>query len=516
VDITTLKNFTSQVLTDHKPMMSLYQTIADNFYPERADFTLRRNVGDEMTSGLTESVPVLLRRDLGDSISAMLRDGDWFNISIDGEPDRAGRDWLQWATKRLRTFMYDREAGFVRATKEADHDFITFGPAVISCERNRKANGLLFRTWHLRDCAWWENESGHVCGVVRKWEPDYNILKRYFGDKNHKDVEKAQGKDLFKKGDIIHVCMPSAEYGKDEFMKYPYVSAFVDRKHDIILEEIGLNRNMYQVPRFKTIPNSPYAYSPSTIIGLPDARSVQEMQATLLDAGERYTAPPIIATEKVIRSDVDLSANGITWVDADYDEKMGAALRPLATDKGGYPIGLEVRDRQVEILKQAFFADRLSLLNDGKERTAFEVSELMKQYRRQNLPLFEPIEEEYNGQICEHAFDICLRSGFLGSPMDIPDSLRGRDVVFKFKSPISDAEEEKKVQMFSAMMDMTERASAIDPTVAVNVNVDQALRDAIDGAGIPERWKVDEKEALKRKEMLIQQATASQAQAGAE
>ena len=67
---------------------------------------------------------------------------------------------------------------------------------------------------------------------------------------------------------------------------------------------------MYVIPRFKTIPGSQFAYSPATMVGLPDARTLQEMQHTLLEASERYARPPIIATQKVIRGDIDLAPDG--------------------------------------------------------------------------------------------------------------------------------------------------------------------------------------------------------------
>lgn len=510
LDTKQLKEFAEDVLGKHQPMMSLYQTLADNFYPERADFTVTRNVGIELADMLVESYPVLVRRDLGDSLSAMLRDGEWFKIGINGEPDQLGAMWLQWASKRLMDLINDRSANFVRATKEGDHDFVTFGDCVISVEVNKKAEGLLFRCWHLRDCSWFDDESGQVGGVVRKWKPTYSDMVKYFGEDNvHEDVRKAQGKDKMKEGDVRHLVIPSDMYGDDEITDvYPYVSIFIDVKNDTILEKKGLNHKMYVVPRFKTIPGSPFAYSPATVIGLPDARSIQQMQHTLLEAAERYTRPPIIATSKVIRGDVDLSADGITWVDKDYDEKLGAALRPLAQDRGGFPIGLEMKSAQAETLKSAFYTNKLSLPDVNRDMTAYEVSERMKQYRRENLPLFAPIESEYNGQLCELAFDIAMSAGFLGSPQDIPESLLDRDVVFKFQSPLSESEEEKKATQFQQVVAMVEQARSIDPSAGANLNVDEALRDAISGTGAPESWKNLLEDVQKKREadQLLQAA----------
>lgn len=497
-------------------MLSLYQTLADHFYPERADFTVTRNVGNELSDLLVSSYPVLVRRDLGNSLSAMLRDGDWFKLGVKGETDHIGDAWLQWATGRLKSLLDDRAANFVRATKEGDHDYITFGQCVISCELNKHANGLLFRSWHLRDCAWFEDETGRVSGVSRKWKPTYTQLIDYFGkDKVHpKITEKIRDKP-FEEADIRHLVIPSKMY-KDETINNPYVSIYLDVANQHIIEAVGINHKYYIVPRFQTISGSPYAYSPATIIALPDARTLQAMTHTLLEAGERYARPPMIATQKVIRSDVDLSPDGVTWVDDEYDERLGEALRPISQDRGGFPIGLEMRSDIVEVLNSAFYLNKITLPDTGREMTAYEVSERMKQFRRENLPLFAPIEAEYNGQLCEIAFEIAMQSGLLGSPQDIPESLQDRDVEFKFNSPLTSSEEEVKTNQFAKVSQMLAEAEALDPSSVDNVDFDVALRDAVAGTGAPSTWlRPVEQVAEKRQAELVQQAiTAAQEMQG--
>ena len=494
-------------------MLPLYQTLADNFYPERADFTFTRNIGTEFSDNLINSYPILVRRDLGNSLSAMLRDGEWFQVGINGEPDHEGQGWLQWASGRLLRLFNDRKSGFARSTREGDHDYATFGQTVISGELNRNADGTLWRCWHLRDCAWWDGDDGHVEGVVRRWSPTNDQLVAHFGrDRVHKNILEKLRDEPFKEATIRHIVMPSRMYGDDEIeSRYPFVSIFIDITNEHILEEVGMNYQMYVVPRFQTIAGSAYAYSPATVVGLPDARALQAMTHTLLEAGERYTRPPIIATQKVIRGDVDLSPDGITFVDSEYDERLGAALRPLVQDRGGFPIGLEMRDNIVAILSKAFFLDTLNLPDVGHEMTAFEVSERMKMFRRQNLPLFSPLESEYNGQLCELGFNIAMEAGLLGSPYDIPDSLKDSDVIFKFESPLSSAQEEEKAQQWQAVSGMLAQAAEIDPNVTMNVDVDTAFRDATLGIGAPPRWLHPIEQVQQGRQMAAMAQVAEQA-----
>ena len=149
-----LKRFAGRRFDKHIQVLTLWQTLSEHFYPERADFTQTHNVGEELGIGLASSTPILIRRELGNSLGSMLRDGVWFHMGVDSDPDHMGKLWLEFASDRMFYYMHHRSANFRRSTKEGDHDYITFGQCVISVELNKQANGLIYRTWHLRDCAW--------------------------------------------------------------------------------------------------------------------------------------------------------------------------------------------------------------------------------------------------------------------------------------------------------------------------------------------------------------------------
>jgi len=504
-----LVGFADELFKNQYPMLQLWQTMAENFYPERADFTITRNVGDDFSTGLIDSYPVIARRDLGNAFAAMLRDGKWFDMDVNGGKDHESKKWLQWATDRLMSLINDRASGFARATREGDHDFATFGQAVLSCELNKKADGLIFRCWHLRDCAWWDDETGQVAGVVRKWKPTYRMLVDEFGDKVHKEIISKVKDTPFQLADVRHIVMPASMYEGDEFAQFKYVSIYVDVVNQCIIEKVGINNKVYAIPRFHTIAGHPYAYSPATVAALPNSRMLQAMTFTLLEAAERYARPPLVAQQNVVRGDVDLSSNGITYVDSEYDERFGDAIRPLYQSMGGFPVGMEMKSEVVRVISSAFYLNKIALPETSREMTAYEVQERMKQYRRENLPLFTPMESDYNGQICEMAFDIALNSGFLGSPYDIPTGLQGRDVEFKFRSPLSQSDQEKKAAIFGQMSNMLAQAAQFDEQSIEVVNFEEALRDAITGIEAPEKW-LNSIEKLTQMRQMETAATAIQ------
>ena len=508
-----IKEMVGQHFDKQTPVITLYQILADHFYPERADFTEVKNVGQELSDLLVESYPSMARRDLGNSFSAMLRDGEWFEIALK-RTDTVHKEqkWLKSASKKLLHLFNDRASNFIRATKQGDHDYVTFGQCVISCEPNKAKNGLIFRCWHLKDCAWWEDVHGNVEGVMRKWQMTYKQMVDYFGKENcHRIIQERVDDKPFTKANVTHVVMPSEMYGDPKFDQYPYVSVQLDCDNDHTIEAVGIWNKHYVVPRWQLVSGHPYAYSPATTVALPEARSVQAMKHTMLEAGERYARPPLIATQKAIRSDVDLSADGVTWVDDEYDQRTGAALMPLKQDRGGFPIGWDMIMDSKNTISSSFYLNKINLPDPDREMTAYEVSERMKQYRRENLPLFEPIEMEYNGQLCELAFAIAVKEGMLDEDFEegMPESLVGADVEFRFKSPLTSTEEEEKTNRYLQVTQMAMTTMELDPDVVENVDLDMAFRDAIMGTGAPAQWLKEPDEVVEEVKSKREQQMAA-------
>ncbi|BES72169.1 portal protein [Marinobacter nanhaiticus D15-8W] len=497
-------------------LLQLWQEIADNFYPERADFTVVRNIGHEFADNLMTSYPIMARRDLGNSFAAMLRRDDWFSLRAEEESreDNSAKKWLEWASGVQRRAMYDRKSRFVRATKEGDHDFGTFGQCAISVELNRDADGLLYRCWHLRDVAWAEDAEGEVGEVHRKWKPSLRNLASIFGEKKMSAGAKEKlAKSPHSEINVRHVVIPAEHYEAPAGQRWntPFVSIYLDVDNCHIIEEVGVYNKMYVIPRWQTVSGSQYAYSPATVAALPDARLIQAMTRVLLEAGEKATNPPMLAVQEAIRSDISIYAGGITWVDSDYDERLGEVLRPITQDKNGIPLGMEMQADTRNMIAEAFYLNKLTLPRGTGDMTATEVSQRVQEYIRQALPIFQPMEYEYNGGLCEATFDILMRAGAFGSPEDIPQSLRGQDVQFKFQSPLQDAVEREKGDRFLEAGQFLAQAAQMDPNALANFNASIALRDALDGIGVPARWISTEDQYGQRVAQMQQQQQMQQA-----
>jgi hypothetical protein len=384
-------------------------------------------------------------------------------------------------------------------------------------------NHLLYRCWHLRDVAWDEDVSHNINTVHFNWNPQARQLVEKF--KNTKTGEIAQdvltlansGKeDAFKEVNCRRMIIPSGDYDLPaKIVKgMKWVSVYVDIDHETVLEEIPLRTWPVTIPRWEfgsSMYGDQYGYSPSMVYGLPDGRMHQQMMLSMLTASEMATYPPMVAVGEAINGGVNVYAGGITRADADYDERTGEVLRSLDMRFDGIKYGAEQMERLKAGLDDAFYLSKIRFPEITKEMTATEVNRLYEEFQRQSLPLFEPVEDEYNARLCDGTFEDLLHHGAFGAIEDMPQALRGRDISWQFDTPIKVAAEKALAGSFTEVVQMLVQGAQIDPTVRFNADLDTMTRDAIGGTGAPAKWLLPTDQVAKLKDNERQQQAAQAA-----
>lgn len=480
----------------------LNQEIAENFYPMRADFTRSFTLGEDFGEGLMDSYPVQARETLGNLPSAMLRQGDWFAVKtgyeeIDEDPVNAR--WLEAATKRYRRLVYDRRANFVKATTEADHDYVSFGNPVLTVEESPDRDHFLFRSWHPKACAWMENAIGKIDHIQRDMPTTARTMKRRWERSAqgglHSDVVYAAEKDPTKEFKVRHIVLPFDEiYGDDKskrraYRGNPFCSLYIDCDHQMILGEGPLPVFNYVVPRWRTVSSFQYGFSPATINALPDGRMLQMLARIILEQGEKAVDPPTIGKGDIFRDAVNLYAGGMTYVDLDADEKIQDVFQALKTGDG-LPAGMEIKQDVRNLIAEAFLLNKL-MLPSAKDMTAFETNARLDEFRRAALPFFGPIESEYHLPLLDVGFQMAVRNRAFNFK-EMPKALQDEDVTFTFESPLNTAEGRKNVVAFQESVQLLAGASQFDKSIPTTMDFKQMTKDAVKGTGAPADWFADE------------------------
>ena len=490
MDVLQLKAQSEELFSKRENILDLWQQISDLFYPERGIFTVTRSLGTEYADHLMSGFPSMARRDLANSIASMLRRDKWFHLGTsDGkieEDDAEAKRYLEWRRDRMYQLMYDRRTNFVVAAGNADHDYVAYGQSVLSVEVYQYQH-LLIRTWHLKDCAWSQNALQQVDTMHVRHKMRARDIEKWFPKCDERVGRMCrEGKGL--------------EEIDCEWAVYPiedgqWMSVHWDRRFDKIMEERIIKVFPFVVPRWQTVTGSPYAYSPAVMTAFPDARLLQAMTLTLLEAGEMAVRPPLIGVQDVLRSDVKYVSGGITWVSEEYDERTGDPLRPIKQDRGGFPAAFRIEDTVRAAIAESFFLPKLNLPIQG-EMTAYEVQERIKEYVRNAYPIFSPTEYQYNAPLCETINAVLEQNRAFGTY--VPRALAGMAFDFKFESPIQDAHEREKVEMFRTAVQLLTEAVELDPDIVAVADLKTAFKGAMSGMGSPAEWtrKKEEMESL--------------------
>ena len=100
MDAKQLNDLADDLFGKKMSLTSLHQEVADNFYPERADFTIKRSWGTDFAANLMSSYPVQCRRNLGNQFGTMLRPTarPWFHLRRQHQEKESteNQQWLQW------------------------------------------------------------------------------------------------------------------------------------------------------------------------------------------------------------------------------------------------------------------------------------------------------------------------------------------------------------------------------------------------------------------------------------
>ncbi len=502
---------------------SLWQTIAEEVYQARADFTRERSDGTEFMDEQFESVPAQNRRDLSSALGALSRPKSqmWFEYKARDEKRNTdpAKAWFSQARDKQRTLLYTYRAGFQRAMKMGDNDFVTFGNAVHSMvEDDNRGRTVCYGTHHLRDCAWFEDKNRLVIGMFRKFKVSFANWERVFGRgyKVPAVYETLARENPHQEITCWHISVPVGYY--DFYGKRPrnpqhkYASIYLDPQQQVIIKESANYEFPYLVRRWELIEGSQYAHSPAAMYGLIDARLLQAESRVILEAGERIIDPPLIARAQGVLGQINNYPGATNWIDSQYDERNGPALAALRTE-ANIPLSLEMKQDTRQILAAAWYLNKLNLPNE-KDMTAFEVNERISEYIRSIGPVIEPFQDD-NSTLLDASFTMNMRLGNFGPPQMIPPEILGQDIVFEFDGPMQQAYKRIKlgnarevVQFATSLIAMNPQSP---PEALDNINLDQITRDAMGYMSSEPGWVTPE-ESVAATRQGRQQAQAQQQQ----
>jgi hypothetical protein len=493
---------------------SLNQDLAEQFAPDLAEFTTTLPLGYDFAADVMDAFPIILARDLSNAIGAHMRpDGkQWFRAStgdadVDARP--RVRRFLEMQRRDVHRGVYKPKTRFKASTSEADRFYAITGQAVISVgEAPQTRDHLFFQNFHVKDCVWLENELGEVDHLQRRAKMSARVMKKRFGARGnlHQSVLKAALKAPNEEFDVAIITMPREEYegfsagrksdapeqGKlPKGQKLEFVRCYIDKSNEQLIQTDYIRRFDYAVPRWARLMGTQYAFSPAAMTALPDARMAQMLSQIILEAGEKGISPPLIARQESVIGGPSIEAGGISWVDIEGDGKLSDVLAPLNLDPD-MRVGFEMRQDLREMLSRAFFIDKLTLPEAGKQMTAYETARRLEEHSRALLPLIGPMQSDYNVKLLDLSYETLVDMKQVDF-MDMPDEMEGVDFTWTFETPIQENEQRLVVERFLESLGVIGQARELGLS-SMPIDLDRATAEAISNIGVPTGWQIQEEQ----------------------
>lgn len=404
----------------------------------------------------------------------------WFEIQLEGDnrwkEDPAVIQWLQDVSDIIYT-EYQRESSMINlALHEAYMDLGSFGTCVLNQEWDQDTDGILFAARPLQVCYFTENSKGRVDGLCRYYSWSVRQVKQEFGKVLPPGVMKYAG-DEDKLIDVLHWVGPRNDRvsGMVDAKNKAYASVYVSLSTAETLFESGYDSFPYHVPRWTKLAGEVYGRGPCKKC-LPDIKMLNQMEKTILKAGQKMIDPPLVLTSDSFMLPIKTSPGAII-----FRENEDAKIEPLET-KGDLPWGEEKAEQKRKFIQQCFLVDWIRMEKEGVEMTAYEVSDRRDEKLRQLAPVFGRIVSELHGPMIARSYQLLSQHGKIPPS---PAQISMKNLKVGYLSPAAQAQNSGKATGITRLLQDLAPLAQIDPSVMDAIDLDQTTQMLAIARGVP-------------------------------
>ena len=438
----------------------------------------------------------------------------WFRFEPKGEdPSPAYKEWLDEVSDIAIDVLC--ASNFYLGIHEDFLDAGCFGTSCLLCEEG-KAAALNFVNVPVGTFAIDENDEGIVDTVARefKWtarQAEQRWGREKLGPNVVAALDDKNPSAWNRPFTFVHFVEPrkDASYhgGLVAAHLRPIASLYVCVEDTCVIDEGGYYSMPLFTSRLLRSNNELYGRGPG-IQTMAEIRLVNAMERDILIGIEKMVNPPWLAPDDTSNT-IDGRPNGITY----YDATNPANKPEQMALKNNIDLGEQKTEQKRQRIRRAFFNDLFQLLTNideqRREKTAYEVQQMVAEKLILFSPLFARIAMEKLNPLLERTVDILARTGVL--PPAPVETMQGAQYEIVYTSKIALAIKAAENQAFATMMTLVEQAAALDPSIVNLVKWSDGVRRIARNVGLPAKLLRTDREAAQITAAQQQQAQAAQA-----
>ena len=406
----------------------------------------------------------------------------WFKAQPDGIDDLSvlteGERWLedvcQFMWRNIHAANFDSESF------ETITDVVTAGWGVLYTDIDREAGGgYVFESWHPGNCFIGSTRAdGLINTIYREHEMTAEAMVNTYGEDNchHTVVEQAKtAPDT--KFTLLHVIQPRKSKGAGQIDKdMPFASTHLDFSNKHLLKESGYHEFPCSIPRLRRLPNSVYGNGQMSI-ALPDAKMANELMKTTINSAELQLGGMWIAQDDGVLNPHTVKIKARHIIIANDVNSM-----KRLDDGANFQIADYLLQNLQGGIRRKLMADQLPTVGT-QQMTATEIHTRVELIRQMLGPMYGRLQTEYLQTILDRCFGLALRAGALGNP---PEELQGRNLSFKFVSPMARSQRMEEVMATEQYVMSMSNMAAVKEDILDNVDFDAVAVITGTGRGVPQ------------------------------
>lgn len=436
----------------------------------------------------------------------------WFDINPGSEfkENYEFKSFLNHASQLYYEKLYSG-TNFATEIFSATENAGSIGTICTSVEYDDEKMSLKFKTHDIAEFYVEESRLGDKDTVYRCIPMSALQIVNTFnadGDKIPQEIQEnassLENSKSAKVYEIIHYVAPNRnrkynDKGEAELNKKnsPFVSIYIDRKSKEIIRFSGFERNPYTVGCIDTPVHGVYSDSP-TQRGLRTAKYLNKSFTAYARANQMVIEPPValdLAAYSNLIPEYYFEPNAVNL----YDSGNGKYNPPqFYTPPANMPVTMDFMERLTKTIDNFFNTDLFTMITNlntqsGRQRTAYEIQQLVNEKNNMILPLIARFLDEFLSPLLLKGFLLLLEKGEFGTLA----KLNIKDIKIEYSSPLALAAKRSKIAGTMSAIEQIAPLLQLNPQILDVINFDNFVRDICETSGASENHLLKKSELEK-------------------
>lgn len=490
---------------------STWQEIADRVWPSMSGFTTKQADGAKKTEYMFDSTASLALMKFSAALESFSfpRNAIWHELTVDDQELKKSlpvKRYLEAVRNQLFQVRYSPRANFQGQSNEVLTSYGCFGTGLIFVDDDVKNRVIRYKSLPLSNTYILENDHGWVDTVFRCIpRTSRQLLERFktVPEKVRVKFEKDPDDPCW---ELIHYVGPRTDYEPSRvgYPSMPWQSCYVMADPKTELEEGGYSSWPFGTGRFMTTSGEVYGRSPAWL-ALSNIKVLNEQKKTVLKAGHMVTNPPLLAAEEGVMGAFSMQPGFMNY--GGLASNGETLVKPLLTG-ARLDIGIEMMDKEREIIGGGFLLDVFQVLVENPSMTATQTLELLSERANIIAPLMGRLQGELLGAVIDREVQILADAGQLP---EMPEELIEAQGEYRieFTGPMNRAMRAGEGAAIVRTLEAAIPLAQIDPSALDAIKVPESVAELADINGMPARLRRSEDEIKAMKEGRAEQAQAA-------